>query len=41
MSKPFLTQQEKIYLRNMKNRGKLIPKEKLKEIFGPNNKLKP
>jgi hypothetical protein len=33
MSKPFLTQKEKIYLRSMKNRGKKIPQYKLKDIF--------
>jgi hypothetical protein len=34
MSKVFLTQKEKIYLRNMKNRGIKVPSKKLKEIYG-------
>lgn len=37
MSKKFLTQQEKIYLRDMKNRGKKIPQHIKASIFGNYN----
>ena len=34
MKKIFLTQQEKIFLRNMKNRGKSLSPEARKNMFG-------
>ena len=37
MSKKFLTQKEKIYLRSMKNRGKKIPNNIKESIFGKYN----
>ena len=39
MGKTFLTQEEKIYLRTMRKRGKKVPKEVLDKIFG--NKYDP
>jgi predicted nucleic acid-binding protein len=38
MSNKFLTQQDKIYLRSMKNKGFKVPQSKLKEIFKSNYK---
>jgi hypothetical protein len=40
MSNKFLTQQEKIYLRSMKNKGLKVPQSKLKEIFKSDYRLK-
>ena len=34
MSKPFLTQQEKIFLRDAKNRGWKLSESQKKQIFG-------
>ncbi len=34
MSKKFLTQQEKFYLRSMKNQGRKIPENVKQSIFG-------
>ena len=34
MSKNFLTQQEKIHLRNLKNRGQKLSKEARENMFG-------
>ena len=34
MSKPFLTQSQKVYLRSAKNKGIKISQSKLKEIWG-------
>lgn len=34
MAKKFLTQQEKIHLRNLKNRGQKLTSEAKKNIFG-------
>lgn len=36
MSKKFLTQQEKIHLRNLKNRGQKLTKEAMENMFGKN-----